>query len=78
MHIILSELVTAPDRDGDWCLALMYSFALMDQEAVVYPDLQLSGSTALVAIVGPHRIFIANCGNSRAVISHDGLAIPLG
>ncbi|XP_020113828.1 probable protein phosphatase 2C 49 isoform X2 [Ananas comosus] len=37
----------------------------------------LVGSTAVAAVVGPARIVVANCGDSRAVLSRDGVAIPL-
>ncbi|KAL2623701.1 hypothetical protein R1flu_003906 [Riccia fluitans] len=35
------------------------------------------GSTAVVAVVGSSQIIVANCGDSRAVLSRGGRAIPL-
>ncbi|XP_057845170.1 probable protein phosphatase 2C 68 [Cryptomeria japonica] len=35
------------------------------------------GTTAVVALVGAHQIVVANCGDSRAVLSRGGTAIPL-
>lgn len=35
------------------------------------------GTTAVVALVGAHQIVVANCGDSRAVLSRGGAAIPL-
>lgn len=38
---------------------------------------EIVGSTAAVAIVGGSRIFVANCGDSRTVLSRGGRAVPL-
>lgn len=35
------------------------------------------GSTAVVSVVGPTHIVVANCGDSRAVLCRDGTAVPL-
>ncbi|KAH9315248.1 hypothetical protein KI387_023875 [Taxus chinensis] len=35
------------------------------------------GSTAVIAVVSPSQLVIANCGDSRAVLSRGGKAIPL-
>ncbi|BAF11588.1 probable protein phosphatase 2C 30 [Oryza sativa Japonica Group] len=35
------------------------------------------GSTAVVAVLGPRHVVVANCGDSRAVLCRGGAAIPL-
>lgn len=40
-------------------------------------ELVHAGSTALVAVLTPEHIVVANCGNSRAVLCRDGRAISL-
>ncbi|CAI9768345.1 unnamed protein product [Fraxinus pennsylvanica] len=35
------------------------------------------GSTAVVAVVSPDKIIVSNCGDSRAVLCRNGVAIPL-
>lgn len=40
-------------------------------------EVALAGSTAVVAVLTPDHILIANCGDSRAVLCRDGRAIPL-
>lgn len=38
---------------------------------------EIVGSTAIVAVVSSTNIIVANCGDSRAVLSRGGRAIPL-
>lgn len=38
---------------------------------------EIVGSTAIVAVVSSTSIIVANCGDSRAVLSRGGRAIPL-
>lgn len=41
------------------------------------PECDAVGSTAVVAVVTPYNIVVANCGDSRAVLCRSGKAIPL-
>ncbi|XP_057789911.1 probable protein phosphatase 2C 24 [Salvia miltiorrhiza] len=41
------------------------------------PECDAVGSTAVVAVVSPYNIVVANCGDSRAVLCRSGKAIPL-
>jgi protein phosphatase 2C len=79
-------------RDG-WIEVMKQSFHKMDGEAVNWSSegrvptcrcqqgrLMRSehvGTTAVVAVVGPMRIIVANCGDSRAVLSRNGVPVPL-
>ncbi|KAE9451421.1 hypothetical protein C3L33_16666, partial [Rhododendron williamsianum] len=41
------------------------------------PQCDAVGSTAVVAVVTPDKIVVSNCGDSRAVLCRNGVAIPL-
>ncbi|KAH6762704.1 protein phosphatase 2CA [Perilla frutescens var. hirtella] len=41
------------------------------------PQCDSVGSTAVVAVVSPDKIVVSNCGDSRAVLCRNGVAIPL-
>jgi protein phosphatase 2C len=69
---------TAPS--GINCLmeeALRDAFLKTDEEFSKDGTAGLVGSTAVVALVGTHRVWIANCGDSRAVLSRNGRAIQV-
>ncbi|CAM8962148.1 unnamed protein product [Rhodiola kirilowii] len=92
MHdIVKSELEKANMDEQSWKDALGRSFSLMDAEAqkssgvasnscrceLQMPQCDAVGSTAVVAIVSPEKIVVSNCGDSRAVLCRNGVAIPL-
>lgn len=76
----------------EWKSAMERSFARMDKEVVAWnetvvgancrcemqtPECDAVGSTAVVAVVSPDEIFVANCGDSRAVLCRNGKPVPL-
>ncbi|OWM68780.1 probable protein phosphatase 2C 24 [Punica granatum] len=77
----------------EWREAMGRSFRKMDMEVIAWnesvagrgscrcelqsPECDAVGSTAVVAIVTPDKIIVANCGDSRAVLSRKGKAVPL-
>ncbi|CAH2069672.1 unnamed protein product [Thlaspi arvense] len=74
MHLALKEEIVKEKPefcDGDtwqekWKRALFNSFMRVDTEIDFVPE--TVGSTSVVAIVFPTHIFVANCGDSRAVL----------
>ncbi|CAH8360702.1 unnamed protein product [Eruca vesicaria subsp. sativa] len=41
------------------------------------PQCDAVGSTAVVSVITPEKIVVSNCGDSRAVLCRNGVAIPL-
>jgi protein phosphatase 2C len=81
------------DEAARWRDIMENSYARMDAEAVgsrgnsgpaptcrcemQLPKCDHVGSTAVVAVVGPRHLVVANCGDSRAVLCSGGVAISL-
>ncbi|PKA55915.1 putative protein phosphatase 2C 8 [Apostasia shenzhenica] len=91
MHVVLAEAAAsaaakiAEGEEERWRKAMAASFARVDgevsAEAVAGEGAEVAektmGSTAVVAVVGMRQIVVANCGDSRAVLSRGGVAVPL-
>ncbi|CAL9107251.1 unnamed protein product [Musa textilis] len=79
LHVVLAEKVAAlgewPTAEEQWREVMATSFSRVDGE-LASKEREV-GSTASVAVVGPERIVVANCGDSRAVLSRGDMAVPL-
>ncbi|XVE79523.1 hypothetical protein DITRI_Ditri14bG0065900 [Diplodiscus trichospermus] len=89
----LHELVKEElEGEEEWKGAMERSFTRMDEEVIKWnesmvgancrcelqsPECDAVGSTAVVAIVTPDKIVVANCGDSRAVVCRKGKPVPL-
>nr|AFK46885.1 unknown [Medicago truncatula] len=90
LHEIVEEEVEK--EKVDWKSTMEKSFIRMDEEVLnssktkqsfsckcelQTPHCDAVGSTAVVAVVTPEKIIVSNCGDSRAVLCRNGVAIPL-
>ncbi|KDP44892.1 hypothetical protein JCGZ_01392 [Jatropha curcas] len=81
------------DKCFEWKETMERSFAKMDKEVEEWcndvdktancrcelqtPQCDAVGSTAVVAVVTPDKVVVSNCGDSRAVLCRNGVAVPL-
>ncbi|KAH6769192.1 protein phosphatase 2CA [Perilla frutescens var. frutescens] len=92
MHeIVKDELQTG--GSSSWKRTMFESFLKMDKEVgdwcnggecisacrceLQTPQCDAVGSTAVVSVVTPDKVIVSNCGDSRAVLCRNGVAIPL-
>ncbi|KAJ8621725.1 hypothetical protein MRB53_030254 [Persea americana] len=83
LHRIVAREVERRSGGGggevDWKEVMEACFAEMDGEIVAEETAEAKtiGSTAVVAMVGMGKVVVANCGDSRAVLSRGGVAVQL-
>ncbi|KAF2318874.1 hypothetical protein GH714_011440 [Hevea brasiliensis] len=63
------------DKEVEWCNNVDKSINCRCELQI--PQCDAVGSTAVVAVVTPDKIVVSNCGDSRAVLCRNGVAIPL-
>ncbi|KAL1201998.1 Protein phosphatase 2C 3 [Cardamine amara subsp. amara] len=91
LHELVQEEALS-DKKEEWKKMMERSFTRMDKEVVRWgetvmsancrcelqtPDCDAVGSTAVVSVITPEKIIVANCGDSRAVLYRNGKAVPL-
>lgn len=93
MHEIVKEEVEKCEETMEWKETMVKSFSRMDKDVTEWsslastssncrcelqtPQCDAVGSTAVVAVVSEDKIVVSNCGDSRAVLCRNGVAIPL-
>ncbi|KAH0665802.1 hypothetical protein KY285_027008 [Solanum tuberosum] len=82
LHKVLMEVILEEDgkfEEINWAKVMMTSFYKMDKEVnrINGAEVATIGSTIVVAVVGKEEVIVANCGDSRAVLSRGGVALAL-
>ncbi|CAH1445495.1 unnamed protein product [Lactuca virosa] len=80
LHKLLATEMDIENKNTEemnWENLMVESFAKMDEEVNETDIVDSIGSTAVVAVVSDKEIVVANCGDSRAVLSRGGVTVPL-
>ncbi|KAI3968114.1 hypothetical protein MKW92_044144 [Papaver armeniacum] len=81
--ILVNEIQGSPNLDKiDWENVMVSCFLKMDEKVVSgkeveHESIKSIGSTAVVALISKDEIIVANCGDSRVVLSRAGSPITL-
>ncbi|KAI3907259.1 hypothetical protein MKW92_005144 [Papaver armeniacum] len=80
-RVLVNEMESCDGNEIDWENVMVSCFMKMDDavsgEGVENEEIKSIGSTAVVALISTDQIIVANCGDSRAVLSRGGTPIPL-
>ncbi|KAK9009948.1 hypothetical protein V6N11_036469 [Hibiscus sabdariffa] len=82
LHKVLTAEIVEDNNNEEceinWGRTMEKCFEKMDEEVNRKASGEdMVGSTAVVAVVGNGKLVVANCGDSRAVLSRGGVALPL-
>ncbi|TXG49826.1 hypothetical protein EZV62_025701 [Acer yangbiense] len=92
LHEIVKAELENSDDVVEWEQTMERSFDRMDKEVqdcsadttvsncrceLQTPQCDAVGSTAVVAVVTPEKIIVSNCGDSRAILCRNGVAVQL-
>jgi len=68
----------APAPDGEWLQAVLArAFVSLDHEFATVSEGSYVGTTAVVVLLSSQRMWVAHCGDSRAVLGRGGTAMAL-
>lgn len=84
LHRLLVEEMEEEKTSLDWEKVMVGCFGKMDEEVNMSGRVlgaeessATVGSTAVVAVVGEEEVVVANCGDSRAVMSRGGVVVSM-
>lgn len=76
-QLVINEVEKQAAKIIDWEKVMVASFLRMDEHVIAERVNGSTGSTAIVAVVGEEVLVVANCGDSRGVLSHSSTVVPL-
>lgn len=78
-RIVAEEIVARGEMDeAEWGRLMGRCFERMDDEVNSgAATMKTIGSAVVTAVIGKEEVVVANCGDCRAVLARDGIALPL-